>query len=78
MSLLDGEPRSATVVADTAVRLLVIHRRDFMSLLREVPALTQQMLVTLCQRVRTAEKALNTEQAAQKGPSASLAPLAAR
>jgi CRP-like cAMP-binding protein len=59
MSLLDGEPRSATVIADTAVRLLVIHRRDFMSLLREVPALTQQMLVTLCQRVRTAEKALN-------------------
>src|SRR6266852_73816 len=46
-------------VADTAVRLLVIHRRDFMTLLREVPALTQQMLVTLCQRVRTAEKALS-------------------
>ena len=59
MSLLDGEPRSATVIADTAVRLLVIHRRDFMTLLREVPALTQQMLVTLCQRVRTAEKALS-------------------
>jgi len=57
MSLLDGEPRSATVVADTAVRLLVIHRRDFMTLLREVPSLTQRMLVTLCQRVRNAEKA---------------------
>ena len=59
MSLLDGEPRSATVIADTAVRLLVIHRRDFVTLLREVPALTQQMLVTLCQRVRSAEKALS-------------------
>jgi CRP-like cAMP-binding protein len=57
MSLLDGEPRSATVVADTPVRLLVIHRRDFMTLLREVPSLTQRMLVTLCQRVRSAEKA---------------------
>jgi len=57
MSLLDGEPRSATVIADTAVRLLVIHRRDFMTLLREVPSLTQRMLVTLCQRVRSAEKA---------------------
>ena len=59
MSLLDGGPRSATVIADTAVRLLIIHRRDFVTLLREVPALTQQMLVTLCRRVRAAEKALS-------------------
>jgi CRP-like cAMP-binding protein len=59
MSLLDGEPRSATVIADTAMRLLVIPRRDFVTLLREVPSLTQRMLITLCQRVRNAEKALN-------------------
>jgi CRP-like cAMP-binding protein len=59
MSLLDGEPRSATVIADTAIRLLVIHRRDFVTLLGEVPSLTERMLVTLCQRVRSAEKALN-------------------
>src|SRR5262245_38269218 len=58
MSLLDGEPRSATVIADTAMRLLIISRRDFATLLREVPSLTQQMLVTLCQRVRSAERAL--------------------
>jgi CRP-like cAMP-binding protein len=58
MSLLDGEPRSATVTADTAMRLLVIQRRDFMTLLGEVPALTERILVTLCQRVRNAEKAL--------------------
>jgi CRP-like cAMP-binding protein len=56
MSLLDGEPRSATVIADTAMRLLVISRRDFVTLLREVPSLTQQMLVTLCQRLRRAEQ----------------------
>ncbi len=59
MSLLDGEPRSATVVADTAVRLLVVHRRDFWGLLKEVPALTERILVTLCRRVRQAENALN-------------------
>jgi CRP/FNR family transcriptional regulator, cyclic AMP receptor protein len=57
ISLLDGEPRSATVIADTAMRLLVIARRDFVTLLREVPSLTQQMLVTLCQRLRRAEQA---------------------
>ena len=59
MSLLDGEPRSATVVAETAMRLLVIPRRDFVTLLREVPSLTQRMLITLCQRLRQAEKAMN-------------------
>jgi CRP-like cAMP-binding protein len=59
MSLLDGQPRSATVVADTAVRLLVVERRDFWALLKEVPALTERILVTLCRRVRQAENALS-------------------
>jgi CRP/FNR family transcriptional regulator, cyclic AMP receptor protein len=59
ISLLDGEPRSATVIADTAMRLLVIPRRDFVTLLREVPSLTERMLITLCQRLRHAEKAMN-------------------
>ena len=59
ISLLDGEPRSATVIADTAMRLLVIPRRDFVTLLREVPSLTERMLITLCQRLRNAEKAMS-------------------
>jgi CRP/FNR family cyclic AMP-dependent transcriptional regulator len=56
MSLLDGGPRSATVVADTAVRLLVISRRHFSVLLKEVPGLTQTLLTTLSRRVRQAEE----------------------
>ena len=56
MSLLDGGPRSATVVADTAVRLLVISRRHFSALLRDVPGLTQTILVTLSRRVRQSEE----------------------
>ena len=59
MSLLDGGPRSATVVAETALRLLVIHRRNFRTLLKEAPALTERLLITLSQRVRRAEKAIN-------------------
>jgi len=59
MSLLDGEPRSATVKAETDLRLLVINRRHFWELLREVPELTQRMLMTLSRRVRELEKALN-------------------
>jgi len=60
MSLLDGGPRSATVVAETAIRLLVIDRRNFWALLTEVPRLTQALLVTLSRRVRQAEQSLNS------------------
>jgi len=56
MSILDGGPRSATVVADTPVRLLVISRRHFSMLLKDVPGLTQTLLVTLSNRVRQAEE----------------------
>src|SRR5712691_11948691 len=56
VSLLDGGPRSATIVAETPVRLLAISRRNFSVLLKEVPALTQSLLVTLSRRVRQAEE----------------------
>jgi CRP-like cAMP-binding protein len=59
MSLLDGGPRSATVVADTPLRLLVIKRRNFTTLLREAPDLTQSLLVTLSRRVRHAESGVH-------------------
>ncbi len=56
MSLLDGDPRSATVVSDTPARLLVIKRENFSVLRREVPDFTQILLVTLSRRVRHAEQ----------------------
>jgi CRP-like cAMP-binding protein len=59
MSLLDGGPRSATVTADTPLRLLVINRRNFSTLLTDVPDLTQSILVTLSRRVRQAEQPQN-------------------
>jgi len=59
MSLLDGGPRSASVIAETPLRLLVIKRRDFATLLREAPELTQSILATLSRRVRVAEAGLN-------------------
>jgi CRP-like cAMP-binding protein len=55
MSLLDGGPRSATVVADTPVRLLVIGRKHFADVLDDVPGLTLTLLTTLSRRVRQAE-----------------------
>ena len=59
MSLLDGEPRSATVRAETDMRLLIILRRNFQSLLTEVPELTRTILVVLSRRLREIERALN-------------------
>ena len=61
MSLLDGGPRSASVLAETPVRLLVIKRRDFTTLLKEAPELTQSLLATLSQRLRQAEANLLTD-----------------
>ncbi len=58
MSLLDGEPCSATVVAETPLQLLVIPRRAFWAVLSKVPALTRQILIALSRRVRQAEKSL--------------------
>jgi CRP-like cAMP-binding protein len=59
MSLLDGEPRSATVVAETPLRLLVISRRNFTGLFDKVPGMSQTLLATLSRRVRLAERALD-------------------
>src|SRR2546427_13208037 len=58
MSLLDGEPRSATVKAETDLRLLVIDRTHFWRLLKEVPGLTEKILVTLSRRGRQRENPL--------------------
>ena len=60
MSLLDGEPRSATVRAETDMRLLVILRRNFQTLLTEVPELTRSILIVLSRRLRDLERTLNT------------------
>lgn len=57
MSLLDGEPRSATIVAETDMRLLVIPRREFARLLAEVPDLMRSLLAVLSRRLRQAEQA---------------------
>ena len=56
MSLLDGGPRTATVAADTDVRILVIPRRNFSLLLSKVPDLMRHLLVVLTRRLRQAEQ----------------------
>ncbi len=59
MSLLDGEPRSATITATTDVRLLVVERSHFWRLLDETPEITRRILTVLSRRVRRLEQAAN-------------------
>jgi CRP/FNR family transcriptional regulator, cyclic AMP receptor protein len=60
MSLIDGEPRSATITALTDVRLLVVDRTHFWRLLDEAPNLLRRILVVLSRRVRRLEQVANT------------------
>jgi len=57
MSLVDGEPRSATITATTDVRLLVVERSHFWRLLDETPDLIRRVLMVLSRRVRSLEQA---------------------
>jgi CRP/FNR family transcriptional regulator, cyclic AMP receptor protein len=58
MSLLDGKPRSATVVADEPMALLVIMAREFEPLLLHIPELGVRLLRAMAQRLRAADEAL--------------------
>lgn len=55
MSLLDDEPRSATVVADGPSRLLVLSRRDFRAHIEDHPRTALRILQELSRRLRRAD-----------------------
>ena len=55
LSLLDKGPRSATVVADTDMRLLVLGQREFNGTLDEVPGLAHKLLRTMASRLRESD-----------------------
>jgi HEAT repeat protein len=52
MAILDGEPRSASLVAQGTVRALRIGRREFETILRERPETSHAMLLVLTRRLR--------------------------
>jgi CRP/FNR family transcriptional regulator, cyclic AMP receptor protein len=56
MAILDGEPRSATVVAETDVKVAVIGIRMFRTMLREFSDLAEQLLIALAGELRAARK----------------------
>jgi CRP-like cAMP-binding protein len=55
MSLLDGEPRSANVIALEPTRALVLSREDFARHLAEAPGTALKVLEEMCKRLRHAD-----------------------
>jgi CRP-like cAMP-binding protein len=56
MSLIDGDPRSATIEATTPMRLLVLGYREFWQLLDESLPMVRKIMRALSQRLRQAER----------------------
>jgi CRP/FNR family transcriptional regulator, cyclic AMP receptor protein len=52
LSLLDRGPRTATVVADTDMALLVLGQREFSSILEAVPVVSHKLLEAMALRLR--------------------------
>jgi CRP/FNR family cyclic AMP-dependent transcriptional regulator len=58
IALLDGGPRSATVIAETPVRTLSIPAWSFKTTLKSQPGLALKMLEETCRRLRTADSSM--------------------
>jgi CRP-like cAMP-binding protein len=55
LALLDRRPRSATVISDTEMTLLVLGQRQFNGVLDAVPALGRKLLAAMATRLREAD-----------------------
>ena len=55
MALVDGAPRSATIVAETETACLMLTRKRFAKVLRDEPTVALALLRTLAARVRELE-----------------------
>lgn len=56
MSILDAEPRSASITSLTDLRLLKIQREDFSEILAERPEISQGIMQVLAHRLREANR----------------------
>ncbi len=56
LSLLDGKPRSANVVATEDTELMMLRRSDFLQLLHRVPQIAISLLAELAARLRKTDR----------------------
>jgi CRP-like cAMP-binding protein len=59
ISVLDGGPRTATVVASTPLLVLRLYRRELTKLLQREPQIASRLLKELARRLRSSERAGN-------------------
>jgi CRP/FNR family cyclic AMP-dependent transcriptional regulator len=55
LAMLDRRPRSASVISETDMDLLVMSQRQFNSLLQSVPTIARKLLSALASRLRDAD-----------------------
>ncbi|GIX21433.1 MAG: Crp/Fnr family transcriptional regulator [Gammaproteobacteria bacterium] len=60
MALLDAQPRSASVYTMTASELGLIRKADFERVLLDNPRLALAIMVSLCQRLRAADRSIES------------------
>ena len=60
MSLVDGEPRSASVRTVTDAQLMIIHREPFLTLIRQTPEIAMSLLSEMSKRLRKANKQIGS------------------
>jgi CRP/FNR family cyclic AMP-dependent transcriptional regulator len=56
LALLDRRPRSASVISETDMKLLILGQRQFNGVLDAVPALSRKMLAAMATRLREADE----------------------
>ena len=59
ISLLDGGPRSASVVAETEMTLVIITQKDFLAMLGKDPEITVCLLEGMARTVRRLDRSLD-------------------
>ncbi|MBD3316370.1 MAG: cyclic nucleotide-binding domain-containing protein [Chitinivibrionales bacterium] len=60
MAVLDGEPRSASVVAAEECRLFMLYHRNLLHILNKHPRIAIEMLVAMSRRLRRSNRQINT------------------
>ena len=55
LSLLDRGPRSATVVADSSMELLILGQREFSGILDQLPGVSRKLLCSMAERLRESD-----------------------
>lgn len=60
MSILDGKPRSAAVIAQEDCSALVITRNSFLKFIKQHPSVGIKILAVLCQRLRKTDQQVET------------------